>query len=181
MATMNRLGWTYLNPGTWARGEWRLARTATAYSWSSWYLTGPGTTRWRAGTHLNDALHNANHYIDEGIEQADAQVVKRGQEAPAAEDGPGTWECPAHPFGHDWGAGLACRRCRATRTAAEAIVSALAGTQGWSREAAEAVRDAHRRETLGEVARMLEQDGLPMSAGLVRAQLELEDMDAGRA
>ncbi|WP_405960751.1 hypothetical protein OG235_27690 [Streptomyces sp. NBC_00024] len=60
--------------------------------------------------------------------------------------------CPINPPGHDWQAGLACRWCDATRTPSEAVLSGLASVRGWSREAARAVRDAHRAEVLAEVA-----------------------------
>jgi hypothetical protein len=58
------------------------------------------------------------------------------------------WICPNQPFGHDWNAGLECRRCGATRTAGEAIVSGLASVRGWSDEAARTVRDAFAAELL---------------------------------
>ena len=58
--------------------------------------------------------------------------------------------CPINPPGHDWEAGLACRWCDATRTPGEAVLSGLASVRGWSREAARAVRDAHRAEVLAE-------------------------------
>lgn len=58
--------------------------------------------------------------------------------------------CPINPPGHGWEAGLSCRWCDATRTPSEAVLSGLASVRGWSREAARAVRDAHRAEILAE-------------------------------
>ena len=58
--------------------------------------------------------------------------------------------CPINPPGHDWEAGLSCRWCDATRTPGEAVLSGLASVRGWSREAARAVRDAHRAEVLAK-------------------------------
>lgn len=58
--------------------------------------------------------------------------------------------CPINPPGHVWEAGLSCRWCDATRTPGEAVLSGLASVRGWSREAARAVRDAHRAEVLAK-------------------------------
>ncbi|MFF7795608.1 hypothetical protein [Streptomyces sp. NPDC007991] len=60
-----------------------------------------------------------------------------------------TWTCPNNPFHHDWNGSLACRSCDATRTAAEAITSLLAGWEGWDHTRATALVDQHRAETLG--------------------------------
>jgi len=57
--------------------------------------------------------------------------------------------CTNNPW-HEWGNGLTCRWCDATRTPAEAIVSGLASRRGGTEAAAQALVDAHRAETLTE-------------------------------
>lgn len=64
-----------------------------------------------------------------------------------------TWVCPNQPFAHDWAGGLTCRLCGATRTASEAIVSLLAGPEGWDETRAAALVDQHRTEVLAEAKR----------------------------
>lgn len=59
-----------------------------------------------------------------------------------------TWVCPNQPFAHDWRGGLTCRLCGATRTAADAITSLLAGFEGWDESRAAALVDQHRTEVL---------------------------------
>lgn len=60
------------------------------------------------------------------------------------------WTCPNQPFAHDWQGGLTCRLCDATRTASDAIVSLLAGQQGWDTERATALVEKHRAQILAE-------------------------------
>ncbi|HEY3479740.1 MAG TPA: hypothetical protein VGL02_12660 [Streptomyces sp.] len=62
-----------------------------------------------------------------------------------------TWTCPNQPFAHDWKGGLTCP-CGATRTAADAIVSLLAGQQGWDTQRAQALVEQHRAQVLAEHA-----------------------------
>lgn len=50
--------------------------------------------------------------------------------------------CPTNPPGHDWGNGLACRWCQATRTPAEAILSGLASRRGGDETSAQKLVDA---------------------------------------
>jgi hypothetical protein len=66
-----------------------------------------------------------------------------------------TWICTNSPW-HEWGNGLTCRWCDATRTAGEAIVSLLASRRGGTEDAAKALLDAHRAEGRREGARLLE-------------------------
>ena len=58
-----------------------------------------------------------------------------------------TWICPNKPFAHDWNGGLSCG-CGATRTAADAITSLLAGWEGWDQARAAALVEQHRAEVL---------------------------------
>lgn len=58
-----------------------------------------------------------------------------------------TWICPNKPFAHDWNGGLSCG-CGATRTAADAITSLLAGWEGWDQSRAAALVEQHRTEVL---------------------------------
>ncbi|MFH9813032.1 hypothetical protein ACH4NO_18480 [Streptomyces olivaceus] len=58
--------------------------------------------------------------------------------------------CPTNPPGHDWGNGLACRWCKATRTPAEAIVSGLASRRGGDETSAQKLVDAYRAQILAE-------------------------------
>lgn len=60
------------------------------------------------------------------------------------------WICPNMPFGHDWNGGLSCRGCDATRTAADAITSLLAGSEGWDQSRASALVEQHRLQVLRE-------------------------------
>lgn len=67
------------------------------------------------------------------------------------------WICLNQPFAHDWRGGLNCRSCEATRTAAEAIASLLAGQQGWDHKRAEALVELHQAEILQQAAGHLDQ------------------------
>jgi len=60
------------------------------------------------------------------------------------------WVCPNMPFGHDWNGGLSCRGCDATRTAADAITSLLAGPEGWDQSRAAALVSQHRLQVISE-------------------------------
>lgn len=83
--------------------------------------------------------------------------------------------CPINPPGHDWEAGLSCRWCDATRTPGEAVLSGLASVRGWSREAARAVRDAHRAEVLNEAADLFERAGRIVLDGGIMTAAEFAD------
>lgn len=83
--------------------------------------------------------------------------------------------CPINPPGHDWEAGLSCRWCDATRTPGEAVLSGLASVRGWSREAARAVRDAHRAQALNEAADLFERAGRIVLDGGIMTAAEFAD------
>lgn len=60
------------------------------------------------------------------------------------------WVCPNNPFSHDWNGGTACRSCDAKRTASDAIISLLAGSEGWGQPRAAALVEQHRLQALSE-------------------------------
>jgi hypothetical protein len=94
-----------------------------------------------------------------------------------------TWICPNKPFAHDWNGGLSCG-CGATRTAADAITSLLAGWEGWDQSRAAALVEQHRLQALREdgTSRARLQEQLDrVKAELAAIKEELADLTATTA